>query len=117
MKTFHWVLVGAGVVVLVLALMFGLPVYNVWMQGLAGEGSLKRAEQEKQIMIETAKAEVEAAKLQAEAIKIVGEMAKEYPEYRHQQFIQAMGDAIQDGDVRMIFVPTEANIPILKTVD
>ena len=95
--------------------MWGLPTYNVWCSGLSGQAKLQRAEQEKQILIETAKAEAEAARLQAAAIAIVGNAAKQYPEYRQQQFIQAFGEAIQSGAVeQIIYVPTEANIPIVE---
>ncbi len=101
------------VAVVVVGFAWGIPKYNVWRAGLSGEALLKKAEHEKQVMIETAKAELEAAALQAEAIEIVGEMAKKYPEYRDQQFIAAFGEAINNGSVKMIFVPTEGNIPLL----
>lgn len=91
------------------------PVYGVWQQGKSGEALLKRAEQEKQILIEQARAEVEAAGLRAEAIEKVGAAAKAYPEYRLQEFIGAFGDAMQNGDIeKIIYVPTEANIPIIE---
>lgn len=102
-----------ALMVFVGGMMYGIPNYQVWQQGLAGEAMLKRAEQEKLILIETAKAEAEAAEAQAQAIAIVGEAAQKYPEYRQQQFIMAFSEAVQDGQVKMIFVPTEANIPIL----
>ena len=95
--------------------MFTLPVWNVWRADKSGEALLRKAEQEKQIMIETAKAEVESAKLRAEAIEAVGEAVKKYPEYRTQEFIAAFGEAIQSGQVeQIIYVPTEANIPIVE---
>ncbi len=51
----------------------------------------------------------------AEAIKIVGQAAKDYPEYRNQEFIGAFAHAIQDGRIsQIIYVPTEANIPITE---
>lgn len=76
---------------------------------------MKRAEQTKQIMIETARAEKEAAVLRAEAIAIIGAAAQDYPEYRTQEFIGAFGDALRDGAIeQIIYVPTEANIPILE---
>ena len=97
--------------------LWAVPTYSVWQQGKSGEAMLKKAEQEKQIMIETARAEVESATLQAEAISIVGQAVKEFPEYREQQFLQMFGEAIKDGDVKMIFVPTEANVPIIMHSD
>ena len=75
---------GAVITLLVIALfaglMFGMPSYRVWSQGMQGKANLRQAEQEKMIMIETAKAEKEAAVQRAEAIRIMGEAAKEFPE-------------------------------------
>ena len=105
----------ASVFILVAGLLLTIPKYRVWQQGLEGQAKLKRAEQEKLIMIEQARAEKEAAEYRADAIKIVGEMAKEYPEYRIQEFIGAFGEALSNGEVeKIIYVPTEANIPIVE---
>jgi len=111
-----WVITGVLCIVgLIVFLCWALPTYNVWRAGLSGQAKLKQAEQEKQIMIETAKAEVESAKLRAEAIATVGEAAQQYPEYRQQEFIAAFGEAIQSGEVeQIIYVPTEANVPIVE---
>lgn len=105
------------IVILVICLLcFGIPKWNVWRAGLSGEASLKKAEQEKLIMIETAKAEKEAAEYEAEAIRIMGEAAKKYPEYRQQKFIGAFSEALEKGNIdQIIYVPTEASIPILET--
>ena len=114
----------AGIIGLVMAIllviglvMWGYPTYRVWSAGMAGEAKLRQAEQEKRILISTAEAERDSAMLQAEAIAIVGKAAKEYPEYRQQQFIAAFGEAIQNGQVKLIFVPTEANVPILQAIE
>ena len=104
-----------GVITIVVALFWGLPVWNVWKQGLSGEAALAKAEQTKKIMIETARAEVEAAELRAKAIKIMGEAAKNYPEYRLQEFMGAFAEALKEGNIQqIIYVPTEANIPVLE---
>tara|TARA_B100000959_G_C14927359_1_gene602051 strand:- start:1232 stop:1618 length:387 start_codon:yes stop_codon:yes gene_type:complete len=96
-------------------LLFGLPIWNVWKSGLSGEAKLKRAQQEKLIMIEQAKAEVEASKHRAQAIQVVGQAAKEFPEYRYQEFLGAFAEALQEGRIhQIIYVPTEANIPIME---
>lgn len=55
------------VIAIALALMFGLPKYNVWRSELLGRAELVRAEQNRQIRIEEAKANLEAEKLNAEA--------------------------------------------------
>jgi len=100
---------------LVAAGMFGCPQYNVWQQGLAGEAQLNRAEQTRKILIEQAKAEKESATFRADAIGILGKAAKEYPEYRLQEFLGAFAEALQNGDIeKIIYVPTEANIPIME---
>jgi len=58
---------------------------------------------------------MEAAELRAEAIRIVGAASKEFPEYRTQEFIGAFGEAMQNGNIqKIIYVPTEANIPIIE---
>jgi hypothetical protein len=104
-----------GSIVLLAALFWGLPVWNVWKSGLSGEAELRRAEQEKMIMIEQARAEKESAVLRAEAIQIIGQATKDFPEYRQQEFIGAFANAIQDGSIhQIIYVPTEANIPITE---
>lgn len=110
---------GLAIVCLVLglvsAVLFGWPLYNVWASGQSGLADLRRAEQQKQIMIEQAKAEVESAKLRAEAIEAVGEAAQKYPEYRHQEFIGAFSEALTNGTIdQIIYVPTEAGIPITE---
>ena len=103
------------VVGLIAGLMFGLPRYSVWQQEMAGKARLAEATQSRQILIEQARAEKEAAVLQAEAIKIMGEAAQKYPEYRKQEFIGAFGEALKAGTIsQIIYVPTEANIPILE---
>lgn len=101
--------------VVVIALMFGLPLYRVWQQEMAGKARLAEATQSRQILIEQARAEKEAAALQAEAIRIMGKAAQEYPEYRQQEFIGAFGEALKAGKInQIIYVPTEANIPIME---
>lgn len=55
------------VLAVVAGLMFGLPKYNVWRSELQGKAEFVRAEQNRQIKIEEAKANLEAEKLNAEA--------------------------------------------------
>lgn len=91
------------------------PQYRVWQRGLAGEAALRQAEQERQILVEQARAEKDSATLRAEAIAIVGKAAQDYPEYRSQEFIGAFAEALQGGKIsQVVYVPTEANIPIME---
>lgn len=104
-----------GVLVILFLLFWGLPIWNVWKQGLSGEAALAKAEQTKKIMVETARAEVDASKLRAQAIEIMGAAAKKYPEYRLQEFMGAFAEALQEGNIdQIIYVPTEANIPVME---
>ncbi len=107
--------VGCIIIFLIACGMVGCPKYNVWQKGLAGEASLNRARQERKIIVEQAKAELDAAEVRAKAIAIVGAKAKQYPEYRAQEFIGAFAEALQNGTInQIIYVPTEGNIPILE---
>ncbi len=102
-------------IVLILALMVGLPLYGVWQQGLSGEAALAKAKQTRQILIEQARAEKDSAEIRAEAISIIGQAAKDFPEYRLQEFIGAFAEALNNGKIeKIIYVPTEANIPIME---
>lgn len=91
------------------------PAVRVWQQEQEGRASLARANQERQILVTQARAEKEAAKERAEAIRIIGEAAKKYPEYRHQEFLGAYAEALKSDSIqKIIYVPTEANIPITE---
>ena len=93
----------------------GCPHYRVWQQGMEGRARLGRAEQERQILIAQASAEREAAKLRSDAIQIIGQAAKDFPEYRLQEFMAAFAEALQSDSIdKIIFVPTEANIPVVE---
>ena len=108
-------LIAVFVIAIILIFLFAWPQYKVWQQGMAGQAQLSKAQQSKQIAIETAKAELESAKLRAEAIKVMGKAAQEFPEYRQQEFIGAFGEALREGNIsQIVYVPTEANIPVLE---
>ena len=108
-------LIGLGIILFIGSLFFIGPMWNVWAEGLSGEAALAKAEQQKKIMIETARAERDSSELRAEAITIMGQAAKDFPEYRQQEFIQAFGEALREGTIQqIIYVPTESNIPILE---
>lgn len=109
------ILIGILVAAVLGGLMFGVPIYRVWQQGLSGKAKLQRQEQERKIIVEQAKAEKDAAGLRAEAIRIVGKAAKDFPEYRYQEFLGAFAEALTNGDIdKLIFVPTEAQIPLTE---
>lgn len=127
MSDFKWFLSIMGlIVILVLSLMFGIPKYNVWKSHIAiekaenwGKAAMAEAEENRKILIEEAKANLEAQKLNskaeverakgmAEAIEIEnGKLTDKYIHYLWVRNIDKM-----DGD--KIYIPTEANLPILE---
>lgn len=115
--------IGAIVIVLLFfgVILYGFPQYNVWRKELSGKADLKEAEWSRQIAIEEAKArkesatldadaEVERAKGVAEANQIIGDSLKGNDAYLRYLWIQGL----HDGNTETIYVPTEANLPILE---
>lgn len=97
------------------ASLWAAPTYKVWQQEMAGKAVLAEASQSRQVQVEQAKAELESSKIRAEAIAVIGEAAKAYPEYRQQEYMAAMGEALSNGSIeQMIYIPTEANLPITE---
>lgn len=110
-----WLVVIVIAVLLGIIGLFAWPNYRVWQQGLEGQARLARANQERQILVTQARAEQEAAQLRADAIKIMGQAAKDFPEYRQQEFMASFGEALREGNIQqVVYVPTEAGIPILE---
>lgn len=82
---------------------------------MAGRAIRAKAEFSRQVLVAQAHSEKEAAAIRADAIKIVGAAAKEFPEYRQQEFIGAFAHALELGKIQqIIYVPTEANIPLIE---
>lgn len=105
----------AVVIGLILIWILVKPYYRVWSQEMRGKAALAEAKQSKMIQTEQARAELESAQLRAQAVKIMGQAAKDYPEYREQEFIGAFGEALREGSIsQIIYVPTESSLPILE---
>ena len=116
-----YVVSGVLVVVMFLGMFFIYPMYNVWVKEMRGKASLKEAEWSRQILVEEAsarqqaainlaQAEVERAKGVAEANRIIGESLNENEAYLRYLWIQGLND----GSSEVIYIPTEANLPILE---
>lgn len=117
-----WVVLVLLVITLIFGLMWGCPQYNVWEQGLSGQAALAKATQDRQIRIQEAKAQEEAAthyktaeitraEGHAAAVKIVGEALKLNPNYINYMWVNGVTDKEHP---TIIYVPTEANLPILE---
>lgn len=116
--------VSLGVVSFILTtavLLYAIPQYNVWRASLAGEAELRRAEQNRRITVEEANAkkaaaqaladaEVIRAKGVAEANRIVGESLSDSENYLRYLWIDNLGNTSN----QVIYIPTEAGLPILE---
>lgn len=107
-------------IVVIISLMIGLPVYNVWRSNKMGVAEYVRAEQNRKIKIEEAKANLEAEKLNAqaeierakgaaEAIRI--ENGSITPTYIQYLWVRQQN---ANSNNKIIYIPTEAGLPILE---
>lgn len=109
-----------AIMIVVFGGMYGCPRYNVWQQEMSGKAEFAKAEQNRRIKIEEAKAnleteklnaqaEVERAKGAAEAIKI--ENGSITPAYIQYLWVRQQNNL---NDKTVIYIPTETNLPVLE---
>ncbi|WP_338375776.1 hypothetical protein [uncultured Flavobacterium sp.] len=111
------------VFILIASMMFGLPRYNVWQQEMAGKAEMAKAEQNRRILVEEAKAKLEAEKLNAqaeierakgmaEAMKLEnGTLSETYNQYL---FIRTLEKIADKGDLpQIIYVPSNGLLPVM----
>ena len=121
MKPKHYIGIAAVVLFLVLGGVIGCPYYNVWQQEMSGKAEYAKAEQNRKIKIEEAKANLEAEKLNAqaeierakgaaEAIKI--ENGSVTPTYI--QYLWVRQQNLSGENTKIIYIPTEAGLPLLE---
>lgn len=114
--------IGAALVMaaIIAGCFFVIPYYNVWQQEMSGKAEFAKAEQNRKIKIEEAKANLEAEKLNAqaeierakgaaEAIKI--ENGSITPAYIQYLWVRQQSNL---NDKTVIYIPTETNLPILE---
>lgn len=113
--------IAIGIVVFIGLLMAVIPQYSVWSKTLNGKAQLKEAEWSRQIAVQEAEAkkqsatllaeaEIERAKGVAQANQIISEGLKGNDEYLRYLWIQTL----ENSEKEIIYVPTEANLPILE---
>ena len=113
------ILAVVGAVVVLASLFFIIPWYNVWQQEMSGKAEFAKAEQNRKIKIEEAKANLEAEKLNAqaeierakgaaEAIRI--ENGSLTPTYIQYLWVRQQNAAAN----KVVYIPTEAGLPILE---
>lgn len=116
----YYLLAGITVLFIVICCFVSVPYYNVWQQEMSGKAEFAKAEQNRKIKIEEAKANLEAEKLNAqaeierakgaaEAIKI--ENGSLTPTYIQYLWVRQQGNL---NDKTVIYIPTETNLPILE---
>lgn len=101
--------------------MWGCPKYKVYSQRMEGEAMLAHAQSSKEVAVAEARAKMESAAMlaQADTIRahgvarsnqIIGASLKNNNEYLHWLWI----DNIDKNPNAIIYIPTEANLPILE---
>ena len=119
LKRTVWIVL--AVVLLGVAMAFVIPWYNVWSQEMEGKAEFAKAEQNRKIKIEEARANLEAEKLNAqaeverakgaaEAIRI--ENGSITPTYIQYLWVRQQSDL---SDKTVIYIPTETNLPLLES--
>jgi regulator of protease activity HflC (stomatin/prohibitin superfamily) len=99
----------------------GVPYYNVWEQEMSGKAEFAKAEQNRKIRIEEAKANLESEKLNAQseierakgaakAIEI--ENGAITPTYI--QYLWVRQQNLSGNNSKIIYIPTEAGLPLLE---
>ena len=122
-KFFIALLLACGIVVLGLVGggCFAYLQYKIYYSSHSGQAKLREAEHSRKVRIEEAKAKLESAKFEsqaeverakgvAEANKIIGDSLKGNDAYLRYLWIQGL----QDGSSETIYIPIEANLPILE---
>ena len=110
------------VVILIVSGMFAYPIYRVWSAEKAGEAELAQAEQNRQIAVKEAQAKKDSAKMLAEAEvvraegvakanHIIGDSLKGNEAYIHWLWV----DTLKDTKDQIIYIPTEAGVPIMES--
>ena len=112
--------IGLIILVIIAAIMFGYPRYKVWQQEMDGKAEFAKAEQNRKIKIEEARANLEAEKLNAQAeIERAKGAAKAIeiengsitPTYIQYLWVRQQTNL---SDKTVIYIPTEGNLPILE---
>lgn len=113
------------VIIGVCGCLYGCPQYNVWSSKLAGEAELAQQTYSKQVAVQAAQAKLDSAKLLAQtdvvraggvaqANKIISDSLGGPEGYLRWKYIEMLNDTAGDASRSVIYVPTEATMPILE---
>lgn len=101
--------------------MYGCPQYNVYTQSMTGKAELANADYSKQVAVQSAQAKKDSAQLLADAAviqaqgvakanQIIGDSLKGNEAYLRYLWI----DKLDTDKAQVIYVPTEANMPLME---
>lgn len=108
---------------LIFGIFWGWPQYKVYSQEMEGEAILAKAQSERRVLVETAKAKLDASKLDAQAEierakgvaasnKIIADGLQNNENYLKYLWISKLGE--NQNAPTVIYVPTEGGLPILE---
>lgn len=114
-----------GIVAVVVLALIGLPQYSVYAAKKHGEAELARATQNRQVRVQEALAKFEAADYDAktdvrraggvaQANKIIADSLGGPEGYLRWRYIEMLQETAQTGGHQIIYIPTEAGLPILE---
>lgn len=118
---FIFISVAMIIISCIVGLMWVIPTYNVWASQLAGQARLAEAQSSREIAVREAQAKKDAAVMLAEAEvsrdrgvaeanRIIGESLTNNEAYLRYLFV----NNLENTKNQVIYVPTEANLPILE---
>jgi len=113
------IVVIVSILVFIAGLMVIIPKYNVWAAEMRGRAEFSRAEQNKQILVIEAEAQLEVERLNAqmevERARGVAEAMEIITEYINQPYLMwRFINMLQLTENQVIYIPTEGNMPILE---
>ncbi|MGH7018547.1 MAG: hypothetical protein ACREEY_01620 [Brevundimonas sp.] len=111
--------------VLIAVVLVGFPTYNVYSKQMAGKAAFEEAVQNRRIRVLeaqaaldsaklTAQAEIERAKGTNEANRIMAQSLGGPENYLRWSYINMLQETAGKGDRQVIYLPTEAGMPILE---
>ncbi len=111
-----------SLIVLVAFALWFIPTYRVWASQKSGEADLAQAHKEQQVQVAKAQGRLDAANLNKQAavveaeavaaqIEKIGANLTKHDLYLKWQWIKMMEERPESS---VIYVPTEANLPILE---
>ena len=114
-----------GVLVVIAGILLGLPSYNVYRKQMAGKAAYEQAVQDRRIRVLEAQAALDSAELTAraevarargtdEANRIMAQSLGGPENYLRWAYIDMLRETADKQDRQVIYIPTEAGMPILE---